>query len=544
MALEAARGFFSWIVANRASPRAAFTLRVACMGASVVLSLVWTRALLHTLGTHDFGLYSSFLAFLALTGASELGMGGAVCTRTTQLIAAGETERLARFHSVARTVFLVVGLSATALCLALSPWLPGWLHFGASEGRGSIPALFATGALSVSLGLFFSYVTNAIYGAGTVTWGILPTFLTAQLIGLAQVIFALAGAPFWLIQLGAFVCFVANFWVMLVILRHSHPVFAQPLPLRFERREARELGRTSFWFYLFGLFTLIYSATDRLIINAAFGPASVSVFHLNNRLPELALSIVTTVAFVGVPKMTRLLLSPDPGDVERGVVFARRLAQAQSFLAMGGVFAYLLGNDLFVRWIFGPSVLAPLGLQFALGAAVLLVANGDIYAALATKLSHAGLRLAALTLLGTALLNLALSILSAKYLRWMEGVAWATFAAHFLMFFVLTRHVRQRSGFHRIGSIYLRSLVAPLGAYTVACLAKLWLGRSGPVGFLSLSGLYALLLLLYSALAGPSPAELWREGRAAWHSFSRRGGKRDGPLEPPTDSSAHPSALP
>ncbi len=240
MALETARGFFAWIVANRASPRAAFTLRVACMGASVVLSLVWTRALLHALGAHDFGLYASFLAYVALTGASELGMGGAVCARTTQLIAAGETERLAQFHSVARTVFLIVGLSATALCLALSPWVPGWLHFGASEGRGSVSALFATGALSVSLGIFLSYLNNASYGAGTVTWGVLPVFLMAQVVGLTQVILALAGAPLWLIQLAAFVCLVGNFWIMLVILRHSHPVFAQPLPLRFDPRAARD----------------------------------------------------------------------------------------------------------------------------------------------------------------------------------------------------------------------------------------------------------------------------------------------------------------
>ena len=445
---------------------------------------------------------------------------------------------------MARTVFLVVGLSATTLCVALSPWLPGWLHFGATEGRGPLPALFATGALSVSIGIYFSYLNNASYGAGTVTWGILPNFLTVQMVGLVQVILAWTGAPLWLMQAGALACYVANLWAMATILRHSHPVFGKPLPLRFERHTARELGQMSFWFYLFGLFTVIYSATDRLIINAWFGAAAVSVFHLNNRLPELALSVVSTVAFVGVPRMTTLLLSPEPAAVERGRAFTGQLAQAQSFLAMAAVLFFLLCNDFFVRWVFGPDSLGPLGLQFAFGAAVLLVANGDIYLQLAVKLSESGLRLTALTLLGTGLLNLVLSIWCAKYLHWMEGVAWSTFAAQFLMFFVLTDHVRRRIAFRGTASIFLRSLIVPLAAYAIACLGKLWLGRSGPLGFLSLAGCYLLLLALYSVLLGPTPAELRHHLVTSWRQIAKRRRPEDPPPEPPPDTSSHPAALP
>jgi O-antigen/teichoic acid export membrane protein len=532
------------MVANRASPRAAFTLRVACMGAGVVLSLVWTRALLHALGAHNFGLYSSFMAFLAVAGAAEFGMGGAVCTRTTQLIAAGDTERLAHFHAVARTVFLIVGLSATLLCLALSPWLPGWLHFGASEGRGSIQALFATGALSVSFAVFFSYLNNASYGAGPVTWAILPNFLIVQIVGLVQVSLAWLGAPLWVLQAGTFLCSVGNLWVMYVIVRHSQPVFARPLPIRFEWKAARALGQTSFWFYLFGLFTIIYSSTDRLIINAWFGAESVATFHLNNRLPELALSVVTTVTFVGVPRMLTLLLGSAPEAVESGRVLLRHLAQAQSFLAMAAVLFYLLCNDFFVRWVFGPASLAPLGLQFAFGAAVLLVANADIYFQVAVKLSDRGLRLTALTLLGTGLLNFVLSLLCAKYLRWFEGVAWSTCAAQLLMFFVVTLHLRRRIAFRGTAAIFSRSLIIPLAAYALACWGKLWLGRSGPLGFLSLAGLYAVFLAIYSLLLGPTPAELWRHLLASWRQIAKWRKPGDPPAEPPPDTAAHPASLP
>ncbi len=242
--------------------------------------------------------------------------------------------------------------------------------------------------------------------------------------------------------------------------------------------------------------------------------------------------------------MTGLLLSPDAAAVENGRVFTRQLAQAQSFLAIAVVLFYLLCNDFFVRWVFGPASLGPLQLQFAFGAAVLLVANGDIYLQLAVKLSERGLRLTALTLLGTALLNFGLSVWCAKYLHWMEGVAWSTFAAQLLLFFVLTVHVRRRIAFRRTASIYLRSLVLPLGAYAVACLGKLWLGRSGPLGFLSLAALYALLLALYSVLLGPTPAELWRHLLAGWRQLANRRRPGDPPPEPPPDTSSHPAALP
>ena len=66
------RTFFAWLVRNRTSPRAAFSLRMVCMAASVILSLVWTRALLHGLGQYNFGLLSSFSAFLAIASAALL----------------------------------------------------------------------------------------------------------------------------------------------------------------------------------------------------------------------------------------------------------------------------------------------------------------------------------------------------------------------------------------------------------------------------------------------------------------------------------------
>src|SRR5215203_2439892 len=54
------KSFFRWLVRNRSSPRAAFGLRMSCMVTGMVLSLLWSRALLHRLGPDNFGLLSSF----------------------------------------------------------------------------------------------------------------------------------------------------------------------------------------------------------------------------------------------------------------------------------------------------------------------------------------------------------------------------------------------------------------------------------------------------------------------------------------------------
>lgn len=507
-----------WFVEQRSSARVAFTLRTGSMAANALLSLVWTPLLLRALGAENYGTYTAFGAFLGLATAGEFGLGGATSIQTNRLIASGDTAGLRQLHANVRGIFLALAAVAAAVVLAASPWLPGWLNFHPSPGAGSLALLFAVGAFNVGLSIFNSYLGHSIYAAGTVMWPIVPAFLFGQAMLLAPLLLARLRQPLWVLQGSVAALGAGLLAITWTIYRHSHPVFREALPWRFDRALLREIMGMSFWSYLFGLTNLIYVSTDRLVVNAFFGAAAVPLYQLNYKLCELALALVITAGSVAMPKIVNLLLASDAGSRDQGAAQTTRLAQFQALLGFTAALGYLCGNDLFIRSFFGPDYFAPPVLQAAFVATLLLAANADIFIQLCGRLESKGLRFAAAVVLLASLLNLALSVLAA-WLRWMPGVAWATFVAQLGSFVLLAEYVRRRDRLGSCALILWRSLVAPMIFLAAAFATKVWLAPITWSGMAAFAGVAAAILAAYCGIVGPGWREIVHEIRVVRRLF-------------------------
>ena len=508
----------TWFRDNRTAARPAYVLRMATTVAGALLSLFWTRALLRAFGEETFGVYSAFLGYLGLASAGELGMGGAVSVRTLQMLATGQFEELRRLHGTARRVFLLVSVAFGLVALALAPWLPSWLGFHATATSGSLSLMFAVGAVSVGLAVYTSYLGNSLYAAGSVMWPILPGFVVIQSTAALQVILGLAGVPLWVVHAGVVIVAVAGLWVIQLIYRHSHPIFQETIAWP-AKPMTGELAATAGWSYLFGLGALVYNYTDRLIINAFFGPREVPVYQFNGKLCELAVTVVITAGGVAMPKVLTRLLSEDSAVHGEGRASGWKLARFQSLMGLALGVGYLWINDFFVVHFFGAAVRGEILLQAAFAVSLVIGANLDLYIQLGARSNASGLRLVSLTVLGTTLLNLLLSFVAAAHLHWLPGVQYATCLAQAAALLVCGGYVQRECRFVSGRRIWTCSFLLPLVFIAGAIALRLWFPPDSIAHAVRLAGIDALLLVAYGMLAGPRFSELRGELeplRRAW----------------------------
>jgi O-antigen/teichoic acid export membrane protein len=504
-------GRFAWYEAHRASPRTAFLVRTVVMVLSTGLSLLWTRWLVRAMGNELYGVFLSFLAVVQLGGLGDLGLSGAMGVRVMHYTAQGQDALCRRFLANGRGMFLILAVLFIAAGTLFSGLWPRLLHFTSVEGAGPLPILFAWGGVGVALLIVNGYFQTLNYVHGNVTWPIIPAFLCTQAASLAHWLLALRGAPLWMQYLPHLAAMAAGIVVAWGMLRLSHPWLAELWPCALDRAHLRELASTSFWVYLVTLGSLIYVTTDRLVINAFFGPEAVPAFRFNARLPELAITLLAGATFVAMPGTVRRLLSGDLEQQEAGRAGLHRVQLFQAIAGCAAAMGYLALNDTFIRLWLGPGYVVPLAWQYAFATALAVTLAGDAFTQVLGRLQGNAVRISGLTVLLTALLNLGLSILAA---RWgsILGILLATLVAQTLSILTMCWHACRRLGLPVLPAM-LRAYAIPLLAMLLACTTRHFLPGSSPWEIATLSAIYTLLLYLLLRALGVRWDFLWQELR-------------------------------
>jgi O-antigen/teichoic acid export membrane protein len=460
----------AWAATQRSSVRLALILRIITMVAGAVLSLVWTRLLLRSMGDFSFGVFQSFSAVTRLGGVGDLGITGALAVKVGQGIAR-EDEKLEHYLPAARALVFLVALVLGSVFLIFSPWLPGWLGFIEGPGTGSLPLLFATGAVGVMIVIITGYFASINLANSTITWPILPTFLFSQVGIAAQWLAVRAGSPLWiqyLILCGFGGAAVVLSWLML---KWTHPWLGNLVPLRYERSVWRDLAGTSGWMYLTSLGTALYSSTDRLIINAGFGAALVPLYQQNGKLCELATQMIAVVGAVSLPKVTRWISSGDSGDRTRVTSELGRMSIFQTTTAIVFALFYLTLNDAFMRFWLGGDYIAPHLWQFAFALNLALACSSNACLNACGLCGIHGIRNTGLAIGLTGLLNAALSYGSMK-IGWVAGIAIATVVAQTALSFALTLHTTAYLSMDTRRWL-LRTIFLPIGVVTLGYAARI-----------------------------------------------------------------------
>lgn len=491
----------AWLQRNRTSVRLAFLLRLFTMAAGAVLSLVFTRLLLRTMGDAAYGLFLAFQSVTRLGGLGDLGVSGATGIRAGQLLGRGEDDKLRKLLASSRALCLLLAGFLFIGFAVLAPWLPHWLNFKDVPGTGSLPLLFVWGGLSAATMILAGYVSNLNLAHGTVTWPIIPGVFIGQLLApLLHWQLAAHHAPLWVQNLPYVGSALLIGWLAWQMLKWSHPWLGDLRPLHFDGTTSKALIAASGWAYLSSLGSAVYFNTDRLVINAGFGPDIIPVYQANYKACELIVVLVLSASYVGLPKLTQWISSPHAADRQRALSETKRLNIFQIVLGCGAALGYLALNDLFVRLWLGEKYQGPLLWQVAFACNLAVTTGGDAGIQMASRCGEGGLKKLGLAVGGTGLLNLALSLVAMKYGS-ITGIAVATVIAQSVLSISLGYYTCRHLGFSVVRWT-LKSWLLPLMIVLVASGLKTFFPDQSILHIGALLGCFAVLLLVAAGLAG------------------------------------------
>ncbi len=491
------------LLPDRTSVRLAFLLRAAAMAAGALLSLLFFRLFLDSMGAALFGLFLVFQSVARLGGLGDLGITGVISIKGGLLLGRGEHEELRALLAAARTLFLLLAAALFVLFAVLSPWLPGWLEFENVAGAGSYTVLFLWGGASASAMILGGYFQSLNYAHGTVTWPILPSLIIGSLLApLLHWLLARTGAPLWLQTTPYLAASILSGWLAWRMLKWSHPWLGDLWPLKIDRAQWRMLARTSGWLYLCTLGSVIYHTTDRLVLKAGFGSEIIPMYTANYKACELAVILILSASFVSLPKITQWISSQEEADRRRLLLEAGRLNLFQIMLGTGAALVFLALNDLFIRFWLGADSQGPLAWQLAFACNLAVATGGDTGIQLATRCGDKGIKVSGLVIICTGLINVLLSIVSMR-LGSITGVAVATVIAHSILSLWLGWYACRHLGLSA-ARWSARSWLLPLAVVLTAGVLKFYLPGSSlsHLGLLLVS--YVVLLIVTGVLAGMS----------------------------------------
>lgn len=426
-----------WLLRYRTSSRIALILKAATTILGAVLSLGWQRWLLEVMKDDLFGKWKTFQNLVSLGGVGDFGISGGMAIRVMHYLAGEQDEKCQRFLANARGVFLGISSAFLVAAVCFCPWLPGWLGMDESASSGSMQILFLTAGLGVALMLLGGYVQALNYIYGSVVWPIIPSFIFTQVGFAAQLFLAKMGAPLWeqyAVYITLSVISLILFWNLL---RISHPWLGNIRPIRFDFGELRNLLSTSFWMYLISVGNYLYVNTDRVLIGKHFSFSTVTPYTNNYRLCELAITLIATASYVGIPAILKRLLSASPDDRTIGLSAVKRLQKFQIFAACLVAGCYLFFNEIFMRVWLGEKYIVSVGLQLAFGLNLAVIIGGDLGVQVLTRINDRGVRIVGLAVAGAALINLGLAF-AAMHLGSITGIAISTAIAQSLSSLVIS----------------------------------------------------------------------------------------------------------
>ena len=492
----------SWLKRNRTSVRVAFILRMVSMGVGSVFGLVWYRLLLGAMGDPLMGLFQNFQTVARLGNLGDFGITQSLSLKAGTMLGQGNDTGLRRLLASARTLFLILACVLGVVFVGLTPWLPRWLKFEV-PGAGSMTWLFVYGGTSLAAFIISGYFASLNYAHGTVTWPILPTMLLVQLLApFFHWRLALMHMPLW-VQLSPYLVstllLIVLSWAML---KWSHPWLGELAPLKYDHQESKSLMAISGWVYLVSVGSVIYFQTDSLVIGSVFGTGIVPTYRASYRVIELCTTLIVTASYVGLPKMTQWIASPHEADRKRLLTEFKRLSVFEVVLSCGAVLGYIAFNNLFVGIWLDQKHLAPLAWQFAFAANLAVTVGGNAGIQMSMRAGDRGLRIAGMAVAGTGLLNLGLSILSAK-MGWIAGVAWATVVAQSISSLCLGTVTCRYLGLPAVRWA-ARCWLLPVG-FTLGAAALKWRFPDDSFGHLGLlAGCYLAIFLVVCWLGGMS----------------------------------------
>ncbi len=377
------------------------------------------------LGADMFGLWSLIFAVVGLFGLLDLGFATAAMKYVAELTASGDHAGRNQVLSTLLVVYSALGLLCLLLVAILAGPASGWFDLLPQQAAPFTLALWLLGSV-VAINFPASLIKAILIGSGRMhlvnAIELVTTLLNAALIvvllesGLGLIGMAIATATTML--LGPL--------VMLPLAIRLTPGLSVS-PRHFSRDRVRELLGFSVYFFIANIAVLVILRMDPVVIKTWLPLTAVAVYAVGAKIAEYTYLLNKQFSNALMPLVSQ---SKGAGDLD---MVRRVLMDGTRFLlAIAVPFISLL-------WFYAePLVLLWMGEDFSAAIPILrILLIAMLFASIqlnaANVLGMTGKhRFVAFAMGGSALLNLALSLLLIRYLG-LIGVALGTLIATFLM---------------------------------------------------------------------------------------------------------------
>ena len=281
---------------------------------NVGIGIIYTPIMLHYLGQSEYGVYSVATAVIAFLTMLDLGFGQTLIRFYVKYRAEGRQDTADRCAGSFLLMYLVLGLAALAIGLALAKgFLP--LLFGQKFTPGELDTLknvlsvlVINLALSLPLSVFSSLITAHERFAFAKGANIVSTLLTYG--GILLVLLmghkSLAMAVVTTAVSVAVKAFLAWYCVGRMKVRLT---FGRPDP-----QMLKNIFAFSFFIFLNILIDQLYASTDKFLLGALCGTGAVTVYTVGVQFNGSFQQLSTAISGVFLPQVTRMYAEGARGE--------------------------------------------------------------------------------------------------------------------------------------------------------------------------------------------------------------------------------------
>jgi O-antigen/teichoic acid export membrane protein len=459
----------------------------------IVAVVFLTPFTLNMVGIEQFGLWSLCLALTGVLGLLDMGLSTAAVKYVAEC--SGNSDHAARNQAVSTLMVVYTGLGLLCMLLVFSFIPMGPRVFGLDpQQTETFKNIMVITGLSLAFALPLSVFRSALIGAGR--FHVVNLVELACILLNALLVVVLLSRGWSLIGLA-----IANASVML-----SAPLILMPLAnrmipefrlgsslVRFKRM--KEVAPLAAYFMLANIALLVTLRSDALIIKGFLPLSAVAAYAIAAKISEYAFLLNKQFSNALMPLVSSSASAGDKHTVTAILTDGTRFLMIFATPLLGLLFFH--AEQIVTLWV-GPELIeVVLPLRILLVAVFFSTLQLNAANVLGMTGGHRGV---AWTMIGSALLNILLSVLLIPRIG-LAGAAISTLASAFALEFVLmsTRACNQQG--LKVGSV-LRGLIPVIGSAIPMLLVAGWLASQWAV-----TGLVDILLqsiiaaLVFAAVA-------------------------------------------
>lgn len=294
--------------------KAGVMLSYISMGASTIISIIYTPIMLRLLGQNEYGLYQLVFSVVSYLGLLSFGFGSAYMRFYARYKVQKDTEGIARLNGMFMTVFIGIAILAILAGSVLVNNVQLIFEQGlTAEEIQTAKVLMALMVFNVAItfpaSVFDSIVTSQeqyfFQRFVNLLRSVLNPFLCLPLLimGFGSISLVLVTTILTLAS------FMINMWFCFKKL-HTRFIFGH-----FDGSLFKEIGIFSFYIFLNQIIDQVNWSVDKFILGMITGTVGVAVYSLAAQLNTYYLNFSTSISTVFIPRVNRIVAESNDNQV-------------------------------------------------------------------------------------------------------------------------------------------------------------------------------------------------------------------------------------